>query len=109
MSSMAESETYDPTPSPIALRNMTGDRNDVKMLARNVRRYCSHRDSTTRPIVVERRAALGRPPDEDRLGVEPALVHGYPGRLSVVGIQQDPVGQVLHALGDPVELSVQRL
>ena len=31
------------------------------------------------------------------------------GRLAVVGVEQDPVGQVLDPLGDPVELAVERL
>ena len=34
----AGSDTYAPSPRPIAARNMTGDRNDEKIEARNVRR-----------------------------------------------------------------------
>ena len=34
----AESETYVPSPMPIAVRNRIGDRNDEKIDARNVRR-----------------------------------------------------------------------
>ena len=30
-------------------------------------------------------------------------------RLAIVGIEQHPIGQVLHALGDPLELAVERL
>ena len=54
--------------------------------------------------VLERRAA-----DEDGLGLEPALVDGDRGRLAVVGVEQDAVGQVLDPLGDAVELAVERL
>ena len=36
--SAAESETYVPSPMPIAVRNRIGDRNDEKIDARNVRR-----------------------------------------------------------------------
>ena len=60
MSSIAESETYDPRPRPIAVRNSTGERNDEKMLARNVRRYWSHRCSKTR-LTVEGGRALFEP------------------------------------------------
>ena len=42
--------TYVPSPRPIAGRNRTGLRNDVKIDARNVRRYWSARCSTTRVI-----------------------------------------------------------
>ena len=50
-----------------------------------------------------------RPADEHGLGLEAALVDGDRGRLAVVGVQQDAVGQVLDALGDAVELAVERL
>jgi hypothetical protein len=46
----------------MAVRNRTGERNEVKMLDRNVRRYWSHRCSKTRLTVELRRAPgeLGR-------------------------------------------------
>src|ERR1700675_1705505 len=47
----AELETYDPRPRPIAVRKRAGDRNDEKIDARNVRRYCRKRCSNTRPAV----------------------------------------------------------
>ena len=70
-----------------------------------------------RPRLVDQRAAgqaqedvlERRPPDEDGLGLEATLVDGDRGRLAVVGVQQDPVGQVLDPLGDAVELAVERL
>ena len=42
-------ETNAPSPRPIAVRNMTGDRNEVKIDERKVRRYCRKRCSKTRP------------------------------------------------------------
>ena len=48
-------ETY--APRPIAVRNMTGDRNDVKIDDRKVRRYCRKRCSKTRPAVERGRAS----------------------------------------------------
>ena len=36
-------------------------------------------------------------------------MNGDGGRLAVIGVEQDPVGQVLDPLGDPVELPVERL
>ena len=50
-----------------------------------------------------------RPADEDGLGLEAALVDGDRGRLAVVGVEQDAVGQALDPLGDAVELAVERL
>src|SRR3954466_804612 len=43
-------ETYEPSPMPIAARNKTGDRNDEKIEARNVRRQERKRCSKTRPM-----------------------------------------------------------
>ena len=34
---------------------------------------------------------------------------GDRGGLAVVGVEQHPIGQALDALGDPVELAVERL
>ena len=75
---------------PIAVRNSSGVRNDVKMRPRNVRRYWTARCSTTwegqagHGAILDQRAAgqpqedvlEGRPPDEDGLGLEAALVGG---------------------------------
>ena len=76
---------------------------------------CARRRHRTR--LVDQRAAgqaqedvlERRPADEDRLGLEPALVDRDRGRLAVVGVEQDPVGQVLDPLGEAVELAVERL
>ena len=99
------------------------------MLARNVRRYCRKRCSKTRPTVVRGRASAviagqstsERPvrrrntsSSDDRRtstvsGSKPTLVDRDRRRLAVVGVEQHPVGQVLDALGDAVELAVERL
>src|SRR5690349_15991539 len=106
---------------PIAVRNSSGVRNDVNADERNVRRYWTARCSTTwvRPAtrLLDQRAAgepqehvlEGRPPDEHRLGLEATFVGGYRDRLAVVGVEQHPVGQPLDALGEAVELAVERL
>ena len=62
-----------------------------------------------RPVSRRKTSSSVRPADEDRLGPEAALVDGRDGRLAVVGVEQDPVGEVLDALGDAVELPVERL
>src|SRR5688572_16382549 len=106
---------------------MTGDRNEVKIDERKVRRYCRKRCSKTRPAaergcasedmtvrLLDQRAAgqaqehvLQRgSADEHGLRLEPALVDGYRRRFAVVGVEQDAIGEVLDALRDPVELAV---
>src|SRR4051812_4406488 len=50
-----------------------------------------------------------RPADEDGARLQPALADGDRGRLAVVRVEQDPVGQVLDPLGDAVEPAVEFL
>src|SRR5260221_2705603 len=52
-----ELDTYDPRPNPIAVRNRAGDRNEEKIDARKVRRYCRNRCSKTRAAVEFGRAS----------------------------------------------------
>jgi hypothetical protein len=51
MAFVGELETYEPRPSPMAVRKRTGDRNEVNTVDRNVRRYWSQWCSKTRPMV----------------------------------------------------------
>src|SRR5258706_11584566 len=91
---------YPPSPTPIAVRNSSGLRNDVKTDERNVRRYWTARCSMTwvRPAtgLLDQGAAgqpqedvlEGRSPDENRLRLQAALVGGDRDRLAVVGIEE---------------------
>src|SRR3954452_12014528 len=106
---------------PIDARNSSGLRNDEKIDARNVLRYCIARSSTTRVM-----AAIGLldqgtagepqedvleagPPDEDSLWPEATLVRRGNRGLAVVGVQEDPIGEELDPLGQAVQLPVERL
>src|SRR5882672_7933422 len=72
----AEFETYDPSPRPIAVRKRAGDRNDEKIDARKVRRYCRNRCSKTRPAVeLVRTKAVIVPPTRSATGPSAAGRH----------------------------------
>src|SRR5690349_15751187 len=54
--------------------------------------------------VLERRAA-----DEDGFGLEAPRMSCRHGRLAIVGVEQDAIGQALDPLGQTVELTIERL
>ena len=51
----------------------------------------------------------GRAADEDRFGPEASIVNGDGHSLAILGVQEDPVRQVLDPIGQPVELAVEGL
>src|SRR3954471_5909210 len=106
---------------PIDARNSSGLRNDEKIDARNVRRYCIARSSTTRVMaaiaLLDQRAAgqpqedvlEARPPDQDGLGPESPVVGRGDGGLPVVGVEEHPIREELDPLRQAIELPVERL
>ena len=94
----------------------------MKIDARNVRRYWIARCSTTRVMTGHRRYSISERPVSRRntsssvdrrtrtvSGRSPRSWAADRGRLAVVGVEQDPVGEPLDPLGEAVELAVERL
>ena len=113
-----------PSPSPIAVRNRPGDGTrrrsrhgkSVDRARADARRPGRASNSATRARsrpqsmrlrpVRRRKTSSSEIAGRDGRRAQPALVHGDQRGVAVVGVEQDPVGEALDALGDAVELAV---
>ena len=68
-----------------------------------------HQSISERPVRRRKTSSSDDRRTRTGLRLEPASVGRGDGRLAVVGVEQDTVGQALDALGEAVELAVERL